>query len=624
MKQRETIRFSALLGPSLILVSLLTYGRYIFTGFASEDFLILSYLHQGPLISRLAEQFSSPWLGLSYVQFYRPVATLLLGMEYMAFGLKPFGYHLAHVLLHGLNGVLVFSILRRLHPARCRKLSALAATLFVVYPMHHGAILFTGGFATLFGAFFLLLSLWLYLGAEKCSSSGKTLGSLAAFAAALGSYEAAVVLPLILHSLELAPRGTRGQKSLFLRARRILPFWGLLGVYMLLRQHILGVFVGGYAAFQERPLARLGRMSEDLLLSLPRLLEPNFQWLPSREILFALALGLLVAGGAFFGFAARRSTAPEPRLWGLALVWAALFQLPFFFVATIPATGRFWYLASLGPCLGIATLSRTLSTAGASHRPTGVLLRAAGWLLAATALGHYGWLLNGDLRYYEEADRQVRGVQAAVEQLRDGPGKPRPLLLAGVPDFVRNHRGLAVAKVLQYGLYEAARPPFGSVRAEIFPLPPTVSPDRFAALARAAEGEVYRWLPKPMRFAPTTRGPKLAETPLRPRLLSATLEGESRIRFSGCPCPGLRLMVVTSGGTYAPQPRPEKSRSGTIDLPMDFIASMANLYQGTAYWWLEDRKGRRLMAVSAIGRLEQQRPGQTTPMTETIALEPDS
>ena len=39
---------------------------------------------------------------------YSPLMWLAAGFDYAIWGLKPFGWHLASVLLHGVNGVLVF------------------------------------------------------------------------------------------------------------------------------------------------------------------------------------------------------------------------------------------------------------------------------------------------------------------------------------------------------------------------------------------------------------------------------------------------------------------------------------------------------------------------------------
>ncbi|MCH9650950.1 MAG: hypothetical protein K0U98_22190 [Deltaproteobacteria bacterium] len=612
----------------LLALPLAAYGPYLTTGFASEDFLILGRFHRGPLGPLLLEQFHSPWLGLSYVSFFRPVATFLLGLEYLAFGTSPFLFHLSHVVLHGINAVLVYGILRRLWKSRLTWPALAAAGLFALYPLHHGAVLFVGGSATLFGAFFFLLSLWLYLGP---GSRGTRLGSWLSFVAALGCYEAAVVLPIALvchqfltgklgRSTKQAPSddpgdpedpGNHSPREAEAPSQRrwpgwsTWPYWATLVVYFLIRRAVLGVFVGGYTSFHERPLARLGQLGMDFLLSLPRLVFPNFHWLPTSTTLLALAVAGLVTGTALCSLRRGRWV----RLWLLALAWAATFQLPFFFVGAIPATGRFWYLASVAACLGLATVASSIAETAAGRW---VRLRRG---VAAALLGLTGslfwWLLIGDLETFRQADEQILSIQQALGEVAAKAESPELILLAGVPDFVRNDRGLPVAKVFQYGLSEAVRPPFGKVALEAIPLPPTVAEDRFDALALATGGDVYRWLPRAqaLRKESGQRGktgrPSSARESQTVDSFDATLQSPELIRHGCTECPGLTLLVVTPGATFRAEASPTETSRGEVPLPTQFLASMAGLYDSAAYWWLETRHpDGTLAAVSSVNRLE--------------------
>src|ERR1700710_2112994 len=86
------------------------YGRALARPFTSEDFLLIRYLGENPPWRHLLAQLSSPWLGISVVKFYRPVSTLLYGLEIAAFGGHPLGYNLVHLGVHGLNVALVWGI----------------------------------------------------------------------------------------------------------------------------------------------------------------------------------------------------------------------------------------------------------------------------------------------------------------------------------------------------------------------------------------------------------------------------------------------------------------------------------------------------------------------------------
>ena len=98
--------------PPLVLLAavLAFYARALDRPFTSEDFLLIRFLGEHPPWRDLAAQLTSPWLGISVVKFYRPVATLLYGAEIAAFGGRPLGYNLAHVLVHLANAALVWTI----------------------------------------------------------------------------------------------------------------------------------------------------------------------------------------------------------------------------------------------------------------------------------------------------------------------------------------------------------------------------------------------------------------------------------------------------------------------------------------------------------------------------------
>ena len=96
------------------LVVLAVYGRALGRYFTSEDFLLIRFLSESPPWSDLRALFAAPWLEISVVKFWRPVSTLLYGLEIAAFGARPFGYNLTHVLVHAVNAVLVWNIARRL------------------------------------------------------------------------------------------------------------------------------------------------------------------------------------------------------------------------------------------------------------------------------------------------------------------------------------------------------------------------------------------------------------------------------------------------------------------------------------------------------------------------------
>ena len=179
--------------PLLACVLLLAYLPLLGQGFQSEDYLLLRWLGEHPPWQEEAGGFAQPWLGITAVGFYRPVATWMFAGERALFGATLLGYDLVHWAVHLLNSLLVFGIARRFGGGGL--CAGSAALPFVLFPLSPDAVLFLASFATLFGTLFLLLALWLYSRREGELSLASTAGILAASAAALASYEATVILP---------------------------------------------------------------------------------------------------------------------------------------------------------------------------------------------------------------------------------------------------------------------------------------------------------------------------------------------------------------------------------------------------------------------------------------------
>ena len=136
-----------------------------------------------------------PWLGITVVQFLRPISTLLFALEIAAFGTHAAAYVALHLVVHCLATALVWAIAARLAP-RPAWLPGMAALLFAIYPLHPNAVVFAASFATLFGGFLALLAFHQYLcWREDESRRVHWWLALGAYALALGSYEAATVVP---------------------------------------------------------------------------------------------------------------------------------------------------------------------------------------------------------------------------------------------------------------------------------------------------------------------------------------------------------------------------------------------------------------------------------------------
>ena len=151
---------------------------------------------------------------------YAPLTSVTFGLDYVAWGMNPFGYHLTSVLLHAGNSLLVCLIFARLlaaarpfPPARDTDLylsAGAAALFFSLHPLRVESAAWLSGRHDLLAGFFYLLAVLWYLGPR--TEEGKTsslwrrhLLPLAAFLLALLSKGIAITLPATLLLLDVYP-----------------------------------------------------------------------------------------------------------------------------------------------------------------------------------------------------------------------------------------------------------------------------------------------------------------------------------------------------------------------------------------------------------------------------------
>jgi len=196
-----------------------------------------------------------------YPIYLRPVTLGLMWLISVFAGVQAAPYHLVDVLLHAANAALIFLILRKLSISPAA--SALTGFLFVLTPVAPEAVSWPAGIVDTLPLFFILLSVYTYLGYLAGYKAFPYIVSLLAAAAALLSKEVAipliVLIPLadVLFAGRIGREGTggyprRGKASagdatgLFTtaRLRRLAPFALLLAAYVVVRFAVLGVLLG--------------------------------------------------------------------------------------------------------------------------------------------------------------------------------------------------------------------------------------------------------------------------------------------------------------------------------------------------------------------------------------------
>jgi len=134
--------------------------------------------------------------------FYRPIFLLWFRLQYLVFGIRPWGWHLCTVLCHVGVTLLGYYTAARLLEDR---LAALFATLiFGLHPTHAEAVAWVSGVTEPLFAIFLFASYLCYLKkrAEPAHARAYLAASLGLYAVATLSKETAVILPFIIFACE--------------------------------------------------------------------------------------------------------------------------------------------------------------------------------------------------------------------------------------------------------------------------------------------------------------------------------------------------------------------------------------------------------------------------------------
>ena len=148
----------------LILLCLLLFGLafWTFLPALNGDYIDID---DGVFVVRSAHLQLTPanvvWaFGHAECANWLPVTLCSFMLDHQLYGLKPWGYHLTNVLLHALNTVLVFLVLRRLTGATWRSL--LVAALFGLHPLRVESVAWISERKDMLSLMFWMLTLWAY------------------------------------------------------------------------------------------------------------------------------------------------------------------------------------------------------------------------------------------------------------------------------------------------------------------------------------------------------------------------------------------------------------------------------------------------------------------------------
>ena len=397
-------------GAALImLLTVVAYFPALHCGFIWDD---ADHLTENPVMTA-PHGLQMIWSSLAFSRYY-PLTLTTYWAEHRLWGLNPLPYHLVNVVLHAINGVLIFLVLRRLRVTG----AWLAAMLWTLHPVNVESVAWITELKNTQSGVFFFLALLCFLRFDAHERRHWYALALLCGLAAMLSKPSTVVLPLVLLLCAWWERGRLGGADIV----RTSPFFGLALMMSALtiieqRGHIARESAAAWSTGMPERFAIAGKA---VWFYAAKLLWPaNLAFVyPSWEVTAKAFSSWLPLGGVI---------AVGVVLW----VWrrqrwarAGIFGLGFFVTALLPVLGffdvfyfrysfvadHFQYLASIGVlALPAACITMTSDRVG----------RARPWLLPT--LGGALLLLSGALSWrqtliYSSSETLWRGT------LKNNPG----------------------------------------------------------------------------------------------------------------------------------------------------------------------------------------------------------
>ncbi len=237
----------------LIFLNLLCYLRTVGAYYLADDFVHVAYLADvfNNHFYRLLENFTGNWMHAWGTQFYRPLISISLAIDYGLGSGDALPFHISNTVYHVLSSCFLFLFVRRLlcefSPMRAYFAALFSAIFFAVCPLHTEVVSWVIGRVDGLCHVFFMASLYLFLRHKQDGVKwAQVLGPLA-FAMSLMCKEMAATLPPLLVLLGFVASAQGSLTQLLKNSiKDSLSYWGVLLAYLGVRVLALGTFSGGY------------------------------------------------------------------------------------------------------------------------------------------------------------------------------------------------------------------------------------------------------------------------------------------------------------------------------------------------------------------------------------------
>src|SRR6266513_1469745 len=209
-------------GPGLvsILIAVVTFAAFLPTlqnQFVNWDDPY-NFLHNPHYRGLGWSQLRWMWTAAFYMGHWIPLTWMTLGLDYLLWGMNPFGYHLTSLVLHVANAIVFYFVAFRIlglalpdpgdrGRAGLALAAGFAALLFALHPLRVESVAWATERRDVLSGLFYLLTILVYLRACERGERGRGWywGAIGLFACALLSKSMAVSLPVVLLILDVYP-----------------------------------------------------------------------------------------------------------------------------------------------------------------------------------------------------------------------------------------------------------------------------------------------------------------------------------------------------------------------------------------------------------------------------------
>jgi hypothetical protein len=426
MLQRSTLLWVFMASAALVTVC---FASSLKNDFIVDDYRVVAL---NPVIRTVAPlQFlKTPYWGAnSHAGLYRPLTIFSFSLEYPLWKRWPGGYRLTNLLLHSINGALVFIVARGILASTPAAWAA--AAIYIVHPVHTEPVVGIAGRSELLATTFFLLA-WIFFRQKR------TALCVFAFMLSLLSKENAITFPAVVALEMLVFDG--GFKAILRDWRR----FGVLGacgaVYLGLRLGVLGglglpkgvQYIEGAWTVAQRELTtgRSFLKYFELLLAPIRVTgDYDFNTIPLANAGDWIAwAGLLLVVVSIL--LALRLLKTQPAVaFGILFFYVTIFTVSNWVMPTgVLVSERALYLPSLGVCLLAGSLWARMST------PQLRRIIGAGVLVSSALLCiSHSYVWRNDLTYFGNL------VRVYPDNVRGQLGYGIALIEAGRPEEGRVH-----------------------------------------------------------------------------------------------------------------------------------------------------------------------------------------